>query len=379
MNIIDYVERRNRTFGDTPFCIVDSLVLAQLSYVKIEEVLKDLGVNCTDMDALPQQDLHMELRDYYRAEYFDRMFSDGITDGNNLQLFRLAAANPRFRNMEIRHVAVCYDPDLEQQFAAMTFVLEPGVEYIAFRGTDGSMLGWKEDFNLAFMDEIPSQKLAVRYLELCHSLEDEHCEFYVGGHSKGGNLAQYGSLSCSPEARCRIRAVYCLDAPGFRRETTERLEHAHRESGLSIVRIVPQSSLVGMLLQEDEDYRVVDSDALGLMQHSAYSWQITGKDFCYRDDLTASGAYVDRTIHDWLKAQDDDHRKVFVNTIFGFLEQNNLTTVSNFRKLRPSDIPELISSLRAIDDETLSVILKMLRGLAGSAFRQIPDRGTQKD
>ncbi|MBQ6622124.1 MAG: DUF2974 domain-containing protein [Mogibacterium sp.] len=296
------------------------------------------------------------------------MFSDGITDENNRQLFTHACASPRYRDLEVKQIASVLDESRDLQFAAMTFVLDADTEFVAFRGTDGTLAGWEEDFNLAFLNEIPAQTEARRYLEAL----TEDRQLLLGGHSKGGNLAIFSAMTCRPDIRQRIRAVYSLDAPGFRDEVIARFAAVPKPP--VIRRLVPQSSIIGMLLQAQDEYKVVQSNAISIQQHSAYSWQVSESDFIYLEELSSQGAYFDRTLHSWLLELDDEHRALFVRTIFGILEKNDLHELKDFKRLRPSDIAGILDSIRDVDRDTLRTVQKILGLLIKEAVRKIPDR-----
>src|SRR6056297_1107664 len=179
-NILDYLKTNISTFNEKPFNNIDSLVLCQLFYGKVET-----QIGKSDKKT-------WKVKDLYRAEYFDKMFIDDISDEENKEVMTLMAANPRFREINIKNLVVEFNEKREMQFAAVTYEIDNNTDYVCFRGTDGTMLGWKEDFNMAFMTETPSQKNAVHYIKKFYENIDNK-KLYIGGHSKGGNLAVYGA------------------------------------------------------------------------------------------------------------------------------------------------------------------------------------------
>ena len=164
------------------------------------------------------------------------------------------------------------------QFAAMTFDLPDGSSYIAFRGTDATIVGWKEDFNMAFQYPVPSQAEAADYLNEAA----RHCrgKLYVGGHSKGGNLAVYAAANCRPDVSARLARVFSHDGPGFLEQALQ--SEAFRQVLPKIEKTLPQSSMIGMLLEHQENYKIVKSSSISIWQHNPFSWEINGDDFSYR-------------------------------------------------------------------------------------------------
>lgn len=183
MNILDYVKNTTRTFEEMPLNPVDSLVLSQLSYARLE------FAEPKPENLLDRLRRGVTVADFFRNEWFEKIFCDGISDSDNMNLMAYAVASRRYRNLKIRDIVGDFDKSSEKQFGAMIFRLDANTDFVAFRGTDGSMLGWKEDFNLSFMNEVPSQSEAVEYLERNYgsgNRKGRNRRFYVGGHSKGG-------------------------------------------------------------------------------------------------------------------------------------------------------------------------------------------------
>ncbi len=375
MNITDYVKKMKYTFDEVPFNPVDSLVLSQMSYCRIEFAMPK---NRRVLDWLHAG---YTVKDFFRNECFESMFFDGITDDWNMELMAYVSASRRFRDMKIRDIVGEWDSDSAKQFGAMIFQLDSDTDFVAFRGTDGSMMGWKEDFNLSYMDEVPSQTEAVEYIERNYgsgSFSGRKRNIIVGGHSKGGNLAVYGALMCDPNIHERILGVYSLDGPGFRDEVQEKLDTIEETSHIPMVKLVPQSSVVGMLMQNNDRYSVVRSDAMGIMQHMAFTWQVylldDGEaDFVYLDKINAGGRYLNRTVREWLKGLDDEHRQRFINALFDILEENGIETLNDLKELSVTEMAKMAASLRNLDEEDRKIIVDVLMAFAGAALPKIPN------
>ena len=365
--------RSERKFAEKPFCAADSLVFSQLVYARLENVRDHLG---KDIDG-------MSIRDFFAAEYFTQMFWDGMTDEDDVHgLFTYAAASRRYRDVKIRNVVAEYVPEEEKQFAAMEFELGDGNSCVAFRGTDGSLVGWKEDFNMAFMDRIPSQERSVIYMNdhFAREEDDEPSKIYVTGHSKGGNLAIYSALTCEKSVRNRIAAIYSHDAPGFKTNVLERLNEIKNKEHIKVMRYLPQSSVVGMILYSSDEYQVVKSKASGAMQHSAFSWIVKNGDFVYMDELTIKGEYNGRVLCKWLESATPEKRKKFFDSLFGVLNKNKIYNTRDFSNMKAGDILRLIGSLNDLDDDTKSLITEVIKNLVASAVKSItPFKGEDGD
>jgi hypothetical protein len=324
-SVIDYLNTEFRTFEELPFSPIDALVLSQFAMVRAEVVVPptvdvDALKNVDAADAARYQafdavrslfapDRHIHFRDLLCAEYYDRLYV-GLVPDKVRQLALALAASPRFRTMELVDVASLFDAQENIQFAGMAFVyrapqpnpvetlpaaadalpasgsasgtLGAGEDaaavdgiavtgdfaFIAFRGTDVSFTGWRECFDMSYMDAIPAQKLAARYVDLIAGRLPR--TLMVGGHSKGGNLALYAAARCMPEVRERIRQVYTFDAPGLKPGVLNDAEWSAIATMTS--RYVPQDSFIGMLLEDPIPYRVVTSTGLGVGQHDPYTW-----------------------------------------------------------------------------------------------------------
>ena len=205
-NIIDYAKTELHTMDIKEFNDVDSLILSQLSYIKLDELIGTIDSNSDSI----------LLKDLLKAEFFPKMFKDIAYAEQTKDLLFNLCSNPRFRNIKINYHISKTDPIFEKQFSATTFILNENLAYIAFRGTDYSIVGWKEDFNMAFTIPVPSQLEGVGYINKISKLIPH--DFYVGGHSNGGNIAVYASMHCDFEASPRIKKIFSHDGPVFREE-----------------------------------------------------------------------------------------------------------------------------------------------------------------
>jgi len=356
-NIITYAEQTMETFTQLPLSDVDSLILSCVAYLDIPQAL----LPARSWKGLP-------LRELFRAEHFDRLFSVTFAPQRTRQLLTALAASPRFRDVRVMGYVSALDPVGEKQFSAMTFRLGDRLSYIAFRGTDSTVTGWKEDFNMAFQSPVPSQQEAVRYLRQAAA----HCPgiLCLGGHSKGGNLAVYAAAFCDKRLQKRIRYVFSHDGPGFLRQVLDSPGFA--AVSLRIRKTVPQSSVIGMLLEHQEQAKIVKSRTVSLLQHDPFTWEVKDNAFTVVDHLTSDARYVDRTLSAWLEQMSPDKRERFVDALFGILETTDLQTFDQLRSDWQKTLPAVARQVVHLDADTRDFLLRALKELAALSLKAIP-------
>jgi len=353
-SIIDYVENELRDFGQAPFSPVDSLVLSQLAYLRLGALVPAPG--CPD--ALP-------LRELLRAELFGALLDEVRAPEQNRRLLFAAAASPRFRGVLLSRFADDQDPLLGKSFSAVTFSLGPALHYLAFRGTDATLVGWKEDFNMAFQT-VPSQQAALDYARA--AADALPGALLLGGHSKGGNLAVYSAMMCPPAVRARLQAVYSHDGPGFMEGTLS--QECFRRVEPLIHKTLPQSSIIGMLLEHQENYSVVKSSRVGIMQHDPFSWEVQDGRFVPLEQLTAGARYMDGTLNQWIGAMTAPEREGFTDTLFGVLTAGGITSFQGEHDWQQL-IPAMAEAVRSLDPADRTMTLRLLRALGVLAVRNL--------
>lgn len=323
MNITSYVSKTKSDFYVLPFNEADSLVLCQLVYLAF-------GRKFSSEPKLTLADL---------AESASELVCDTFFPKENVKLIKAVAASPRFAPIKIGYFRYRNSTSRVLRFAAVTFVLPDDTAYVVYRGTDVTILGWKEDFYMSFLDAIPSHGLAQKYLLFV--AERRSGKLLVGGHSKGGNLAVYAAVHADGETRRRIEAVYNHDGPGFRDSIRDKTDYA--EMSGKIIKTVPRDSLVGMLLNTDTEFQAVDSNSILLMQHNPFNWVIK-RDGTFKK--VSQTSYVSRvtdiTLTQWIYGMDRTQRKELVAAIFTVLEGCGADKVT--------DIPKnLLSAMRGMN------------------------------
>lgn len=327
-NMQDYLYwRGDIPFSTDPFNEVDNLILAQASYVDFDGIVPESGD-----DKIP-------IREVYN-QYWLMHTKEEIMQRKSFVklapfLLEPLAESRRFGNMKLSGYVNHINKDTQAQMSAVRFELDDGSVYVAFRGTDETLVGWKEDFNLSFMSQTEGQRLAVEYMKA--NFSDTNLWLRVGGHSKGGNFAVYASAFSGDAVNRQIMEVYTNDGPGFRPEVTGTSEY--RNILKKTISIVPRDSVIGWLLSSELTPRVVMSSATRIRQHDALTWQIKGNRFV-KTEQSKESWMLEKTLSDWLVNVDDESRKIFVDQIFNILEATGADTMKDVRTATLSDLAE---------------------------------------
>ena len=348
--IFDYLDHVTYdSIYDRPFKELDVLALTELTYLPFDRIV-------------PQGDTtNIEVRLSDATELVDRT-TDFIVTDQHLQLVDSLTTSKRFKNIKLLNYVDEYDLDVQKQFAAMTYRLTMDVYLVVFRGTDDTLIGWKEDFHMTYMDHIPAQRRAASYLQ--HVMKEfPKGRFMVAGHSKGGNLAAYACSYLPDQLFKQVDTIYCYDAPGLNKsiiktEGYQRIAHL-------IHRYVPQGSIVGMMLEVPEPATIVKSRAFGgFAQHDAFTWMVEKDGFVTLDQTSPDSQQMDQTLKQWVQEVPDSQLKKFFDTFFGlFLDAgvtsiNDLMNLKNFSKIK--DIFQNTQDLDPTEREMLERLAKQL-------------------
>lgn len=349
-NIITYVKEYGKySFSEKPLNEVDSLVLCQMVYMNYAPFVP--GIQKRNTPVSIQTIFKHPDREHLLDDYWYRQ--------ENMELFTAAAQSVRFGSLKMNYYVNVINIESETQFSAMTYILGDKKVYIAFRGTDATLVGWKEDLNLAFSKPLHSQQLAVEYMEKVASYIGG--DFYMGGHSKGGNLAVYAAMNCSQAAGEALIRVYNHDGPGFRPEI--RQMGNYDQVADRICKFVPRSSIVGMILEDHEDYEVIESRGIGTFQHNGYSWKVKGDHFLRVESRTASKIFHDRTMNAWILSLTEEEAHAFVDTFYEVVTASQASNIFEFGADWKKCLAGMLEAAKTVDGETRKVIQKILRSL----------------
>lgn len=360
-NVIDYLrEYGDKSFSEYHFCEADVLLLAQLSYLKFDGAIPAIG----------ERKPAVTLRQINETMDPEKVFEDKWYEKPNRELWSTILGCRRYETMKCNYYRSRTEEEKETQFGAVTFFPEGCEPVVAFRGTDGSIVGWKEDFNMAVMDVVPAQEMSVVYLNQVGC--NIPGSFIVCGHSKGGNLAVYSSVWVDENVQRKITDVYSLDGPGF---LPEVLNGDSYESIRSRVhRILPYSSLVGMLLQKPEEYEVIKSSGFGLSQHDCYTWQIENGQLKKLPDIQESQKHRNEALNRWIFSLTQEERERFVNTLFDMVEETKAATLADFVDDWKNNLKICLTFMRGLDPATRKYMrqaVKAMMDIYGSVMKNV--------
>ncbi len=344
-NINDYLLWRGDVpiNSNFPFNEVDSMILARFAYMifsKIEMNPKETIGSISE-----------KMKDFPNEEF--------LYNGDKELITNLGASN-RFKNLLVTDYVENVDEEIEKQFGAITVHLPHYELYVSYLGTDFSINGWKEDFNMSFMDNVPCQVSGKEYLEMIAN-KYKFKKIRVGGHSKGGNVAIYSAITVSPKIQNRIIKVYNYDGPGFSKNIIEKYETDDIISKTQTY--IPQDSIIGRLLNHKEKMLIAYSTEKGILQHDIFSWQVMKNDLEKSDNYTSASENIDQTITNWLEDTTVEQRKVFVNVIFELLFSTNATTFMELYKNFTTSLPLALAKYKEISPEDKKEVGEMAKQL----------------
>ena len=336
-NIIDYLKwRGDITFEQVKLGEVDNLLLSLLAFIDFT------GIVSPDPSSPPVTLKQAAMQFFFENDIKKNKRPGLVISPHIYKMFRMMAESKRFGNLQLSAFVNEVDLEEEKQFCALTIKLKDAISYISIRGTDDTIVGWKEDFNLLFLDEIPSQRRVVEYVNAICAVQSGN--FYIGGHSKGGHLALYATVKCAPEHKKRIVTAFSNDGPGFSQAFTELPEYKEAESKFHIY--MPQNSVIGMFFENKEKRRVVKSKQVGVFQHDAVSWEVMGANLVRAKKL-AKGVSNTALLNERVHALPLAARKHFVDVLFGMLESTGVKTLS---ELNARSLKHMLTMIRTFHD-----------------------------
>ncbi|MGN0778720.1 MAG: Mbeg1-like protein [Aristaeellaceae bacterium] len=359
-NMMDYLTwRGDLSLPCVPFNPVDGLILASLCY-------NELGPQAEDSEGMLLRELAPLLP--LRAQTGSQSFVQ------SRELLYVMADTVRFGSIRLHDYVNVVDEERSIQFSAVTADLPDGPVCVCFRGTDSTLVGWREDFTMAFESPVPAQMEALTYLE--RTALHTGRELLLVGHSKGGNLAAYAAAHAEPETQRRIRAVYSFDGPGLDDATMASEGYGRIQRVLHS--IIPQSSVVGLLLAHHPNYTVVRSNAVSLYQHDTFTWQLIGPRFDELGEVDLGSHLMDETLHEWLRQAPPPQRKVFVDTLFTLLESTGASTLHELSADKLRTALAILTASRDIDPDTLRMIAQLISSLVSIGMGNLLDAATRR-
>ena len=350
-NIFDYLtDVQYDSFYDVPLNELDILALTELTYLPFDNLLDQSVNRLSDVATRVPRENTM------------------LTNKERLQLLDQLASHKRFKNSKLSNFVNEIDTEEQKQFAAMTYRLNLDTYLIVFRGTDDSIIGWKEDFHMTYMKEIPAQKHALTYLEDFFKQYPKQ-KVIIAGHSKGGNLAVYAASQIQPDLQEKISAIYTYDAPGLQTQLTETT--GYQDIIPKIQRFVPQGSVIGMMLEVPDSPIVVKSTALGgIAQHNTFSWLTEGHHFVQLEAISSESLQIKDTLKEWVDSVPDEELELYFNLFFGTILESGINSINDLSSISAIEhIHQLVSQAKTLEPEQVEILKNLTQLLLDARFQ----------
>ena len=359
-NVCDYVRwRGDLTLEQSEFNEIDNLILARFSYFPFDKIIRE-----NEIATIKELSRRFSNQDVTKLP---------ILWKDDVELFPLMGNSKRFGGMLATKYINKIDAEQEKQFSAITVLMPDDTIYVSYRGTDNTIVGWKEDFNMSFKSHIASQISAKQYLEEI-AKEYPSSKIIIGGHSKGGNIAVYAATFASKDVKDRIINVYNNDGPGFCEDVIETPEY--QEILPRVHTYIPQSSIIGRLMNHKEKYTIVESVQRGIMQHDLYSWQVLGKEFITLKKLTNESEFIDKTIKDWLENVEPEKREQVIDAVFEILNTTEAQTMKELKANWFANAKTILGTYKNIDSDTKEMVWQtvneLLKVAKNNIFEELP-------
>ncbi len=337
----EYIKWRcDLEFWQDGFNVIDNMLLSCLSYLTLDDIFGEN--NATVFDIQQVQKL------YFENSYDENKYSEGSILRDAPKILKLIGETNRYKHIKIRNYVSKIDINRTLQFAAMEFLLPDGTSYIAYRGTDDNLVGWKEDFMLA-LEEVEAEREAVNYIN--NIAAENNRLLRVGGHSKGGHLAVYAAAMCKETIRERIIKIYSNDGPGFTKKVAS--SRAMKNIGPKLISIIPEDSIVGLLMEPVVKPIVVKSTALSVRQHNLATWCVEGKNLITVDDVSNTAKFIDKKLKENISKMSDEELGTLVEYLFSIFEASGAITLSELKK---SGVKGLQAMTKKVSDLTKGII-----------------------
>lgn len=363
-NIIDYVrEYGKEDCYERPFCETDALVLSRMVYFRWSK----------SVPGLLQDSAGVRLSDIYKELDHDFVYKQELYPENDGILLKEMAESVRFGSMICNYYSEETDEQLIMQFGAMLCQMEGALPIILYKGTDRTIVGWKEDFYMAFSRPISGQQVAAWYLnEVAQRIDGK---FMVSGHSKGGNLSAFASMAAYPEIKERIDSIYSFDGPGFRPEILE--EYDYNSIAGRVKKYMPHSSLVGIVLEGSKDYIAIRCEAVsGAFAHNPYKWIIENGTFVQAGELAKHSVIMHKSLNEWIMELDEQQFELMVDNLFGIFESTDEADFNSILSNWKSTSVKMMQTAANMDKEQwkniLAIIKALLEEIAKTSVNSMP-------
>ena len=359
-NINEYLLWRGdiKISSEFQFNEIDSMILARFSYLIFNKI-------------------NMEPRETIEtiANKMKNFDDEEFRYNGDKQLITNLSQSARFQDMVVTDFVENNDKEVEKQFGAITIHLPNNEIYVSYLGTDSTIFGWKEDFNMAFMENVPCQISGREYLENI-AKKYPFKKIRIGGHSKGGNVAIYSAITSQPSIQNRIIKVYNYDGPGFSKNIIDKYETDNIIS--KIETYTPQDSVIGRILYHKEKMTVILSLEKGILQHDIFSWQVLKDDMIKLEKNTDSSEDIDKTITEWLETTTYEQRKAFVDGVFELFYSTEANTFGEMSNNISTNLPIVMKKYGEFSKEEKDTMSDMLKKAISLYWNNISGREKEK-
>lgn len=343
MNIIDYVSYYGRySFDEKEFNEVDNVIFSVLSYVDFKGIVSSSkkGIKLSEVSRI------------FFSEY-NKNKKELLAIREGIDVLKAVSNTRRFKDILMSNYL--YIGNKESQFSVVTFKINKKLYYVSFEGTDELLSGWEEDCKMAYSFPVDAHVYSKNYLN--KNFTFKNCEIIVGGHSKGGNLALVSSMYANKIVKNKIKKIYSNDGQGLR---LAQIESKHYKSIKNrYIHIIPNYSIVGLLLRHENNYVVVKSNKKGFMAHSALTWQVSF-DHLEKANLSRSSKVFDEGFSKWLDKYDDEKRKVFVKEVFKIFYNNDIKDLNEI-SLKKDLIFGMINTSKTLDPIVKEMAIDLIK------------------
>ena len=343
-HLIEYLEKvENLTFDQEPLNILDKVCINEIGYLTYEKWL-------TASDLKKPINLH----DFAEGKELNPDYTFMVTK-ERVELAEAMVRSRRFAGLSLSNYRSVLDKEVEKQFAAMIFSL-PELDYhqLVFRGTDDSVIGWKEDFQLTYSREIPAHRSAMTFLE-DHLPNLSGC-ITVSGHSKGGNLALYSAVQSSTALREKISELLLLDSPGLMKSLLEKPSYQELKAKMTVIR--PQDSVVGVMLYWDRPAQLVAAEGIGFAQHNALTWEVdlTTNDFVHVDQPTDLSQRLEETFQEWIETLPNQELKQVFDLVFDTILDSGIESLDDIGIQALPQLGQMLQEFGNLSDKQKKVL-----------------------
>lgn len=352
-NIIDYAQGlKAYSFDKVFFKDLDVLALTEVAYLPFEQIITEGEITLE------------KLAQYYTTLNGEKGEMLSVITTPRIDLLRILGRSARYGTIEAFDFINKIDSNIERQFSAITYRLEDEKYLVVFRGTDENLIGWKEDFHMTFMHEVPAQQSAYQYLE--KRMTEYPGEYIVSGHSKGGNLAIYACSKLDEEKQNSVTGIYAFDAPGLHESLLESEGFLRIKD--RIASYIPQDSMVSVLLEPPVNAKVVKSNAILLLQHDTFSWEVGQIDFVQIENQSQLSIHADKVISSWLDTMSNNEKQEFSDVIFDVFLESGINKFADITVDTPKKIINIVNNMTRLTSEQKKMTIQVFFKLFNAQF-----------